>query len=217
MSNPLEMDSEPTSHILCLPLELRYEIYSYLLPAESILWPGKRSPNVPVKNFGLPLSLLLTNHQLSTEACHWFHRTAVFRFFAIGSTSMLDEGKAVAEMVPSALSCLRQMRNVELVLCWNLDGERSRTGRDCWPKWMTTWLDELVDVFVREAWGLEVVIVSLKDPSTKARWTMKKPLLEPLRRLKGRVQFRVGSLITSKEQGNEVLQGVTEFVRELDS
>lgn len=85
-----------------------------------------------------------------------------------------------------------------------------------WPWWMMGWLDTQVNLLEEEGHELRVVVVSLRDASIEGGWELKRALLEPLDRLKGRVNFRIGEIVTVITEQDEVVEGIKAFVKELN-
>ena len=198
-------------HLFRLPVELRYEIYAHLSAAQPICYPFRESPITSISHHPPPLSLLLTCHKLSWEALDYFHSIATFRFLALGVSR--DTNSALH---PTALSSLRQARRVEFMLVWNLTADRVRVHPSTWPWWMVGWLDMQVNLLQEEGHELKEVVVSLRDASIEGGWELKRALLEPLNRLKGRVNFRIGEIVNVINKEDEVLEGIKAFIKELN-
>ena len=73
-----------------------------------------------------------------------------------------------------------------------------------------------VNLLQEEGHELKEVVVSLRDASIQGGWELKRALLEPLNRLKGRVNFRIGEIVTVINKEDEVLEGIKTFVKELN-
>ncbi|OCL15032.1 hypothetical protein AOQ84DRAFT_351223 [Glonium stellatum] len=194
-----------------LPVELRYQIYAHLSAAQPICYPFRESPITSISHRPPPLALLLTCHKLSCEALDYFHSIATFRFLALGVSQ--NSGTALH---PTALSSLRKARRVEFMLMWNLTADRIKVHPSTWPWWMMGWLDTQVNLLEEEGHELRVVVVSLRDASIEGGWELKRALLEPLDRLKGRVNFRIGEIVTVITEQDEVVEGIKAFVKELN-
>lgn len=73
-----------------------------------------------------------------------------------------------------------------------------------------------VNLLQEEGHELKEVVVSLRDASIEGGWELKRALLEPLNRLKGRVNFRIGEIVTVINKEDEVLEGIKAFIKELN-
>ena len=72
---------------------------------------------------------------------------------------------------------------------------------------MVGWLDTQVNLLQEERYEPKVVVVSLRDASIEGGWELR-ALLEPLNRLKGKVNFRFGEIVTVINEDDEVLEGI---------
>lgn len=73
-----------------------------------------------------------------------------------------------------------------------------------------------VNLLQEEGHELKEVVVSLRDASIEGGWELKRALLEPLNRLKGRVNFRIGEIVNVINKEDEVLEGIKAFIKELN-
>ncbi|KAF2266913.1 hypothetical protein CC78DRAFT_111136 [Lojkania enalia] len=198
--------------IFRLPVELRYEIYRCLCRDEFICYPFCNSPITAINLEAPPRQLLLTCHQIYDEVRTYYYGTATFRLASIGTSQIKRE-----DISAGTLIALGEARKVELMLMWNMNGNRKKRGPSSWPWWMNGWLEEQVALLRDVAHKLEVVAIAVRDASHYRDWEQKKPMLEPLQLLKGKIQFAVTEVIAADDIEENLRQDIEGYVRELNS
>ncbi|KAF2131443.1 hypothetical protein P153DRAFT_394779 [Dothidotthia symphoricarpi CBS 119687] len=198
---------------LCLPTELRYDIYDHLSCDEPIsyLFPHP-SPITSIDCRGPPIQLLVTCRAIYEEIRLYYFGRATFRLFAYGS-----KGTRREDMAPSTFTVIRLAKKIELMMVWNITSRRAQTSIKTWPWSMNGWLEEQVDLLLDEGRNLQEVLVSVRDVSEGVKWETKVGLLWPLEKLKGRVRFTVGEITAADDEEQALNCDLARFVRELNS
>lgn len=199
------------SAFLRLPTELRYDIYDYLSLDDPICYPFPSSPITSISHRAPPRQLLLACHKIHDEVRTHFYSRATFRLLALGSSRIKR-----ADISPGTLVAIRRAKKVELMLMWNLTGERANANPKTWPWCMNGWLGEQVELLKDEGHQLELITISLRNASSAVPWEMKKKLIAPLRMLRGKVRFEVGEIITVQEEEEGIRKDIAKYVRKLN-
>ncbi|PSN72998.1 hypothetical protein BS50DRAFT_568593 [Corynespora cassiicola Philippines] len=198
--------------IFRLPIELRYEIYDQLCPNKPLCYPFPNSPITSIDHGGPPRALLLTCKALSDEVRTYYYGIATFRFLALGNAWSRGEHQSQGTM-----SAIKNARKVELMCMWNITDDRAASDPATWPWYMNGWLAAQVRLLHDEAENLKLVQISLRDASSGIPWDLKKPLLEPLLALKGKVAFSVGQIVAADEEEDGTKAHVKRFVSQLNN
>jgi hypothetical protein len=189
---------------LRLPVELRFNIYDYLCGKEPRSYPFKYSPVSSIDQTPPPTALQLTCRNIHEEIQAYFQGHATLRFVA---------GSYWSHEVPArALQAIRLAKKIEIVLIWRLTLQLAKTNMSKGPGNRNEWLVQRVDLLLREAEGLELVILSVQDVShEEADWESKRKMLSPmvslLNKLPSNVTFSLGE-VTADGAQEEKLRGL---------
>lgn len=200
----------PSSPLLCLPRELRFEIYDYLCRQEPKSYPFRQPPITCIDQRGPPTALLTTCRYLYEEIQAYFHSKVTFTLH-----SENVRRTRLADMDAASLHALRQAKKIHVVLCWTLHLNR-RDSDLCLLRYsMVLGLTELVEFLLFEQIDLELVTVSVMDGLHMVDWDSKRRLLEPLDRLAGRVRFRAGNVVSGGDELDLEIR-IKDYVKELN-
>ena len=187
------MTKSPRPPLLRLPLELRQQIYAYLLPRENTSHP---LPSVAITSVSHrpPRSALLNIHpQLTDEILDYFYAITTWKLIFSHAFNFFRVDPDLRNLAQSP--SLKRIRKVELVFycdvlllkeypsfglksfCAEI---RNRAGRAC-------------SVLMR-AEKLKVVTISWIDTTATGGWDEKVIVLQPLRQLGGKATFKVGKV-----------------------
>jgi hypothetical protein len=194
----------PLPPLLCLPQELRYEIYDHLCRREPRSYPFRQPPISSIDQRAPPTALLCACRYLYEEIQAYFYGKVTFRFVA------QDIRRIKREDIDSAsLIAIRQAKKIELRLQWLIMPNRAETSMSNWPYSMNGWLAEQINLLIDEGKSLELVTVSVTHALEGVELRSKMMMLAPLKKLAGKVRLRVG------EEG-ELREGLEAYVRELN-
>lgn len=187
------MPRTATPPILRLPLELRQQIYSYLLPRENVSHP---LPSVGITSVShrLPSVSLLNIHPIITDEILDYYYTITtwklifshaFNFFRV------DPDLCRLEQSPA----LRRIRRVEVVFFCDilLLREYPSFGLESFCAEIRRRADRACRV-LSNAKKLSSVTVSWIDTTLTGGWTEKATILQPLQQLGDKVTFRIGEI-----------------------
>lgn len=196
---PLWPPSTPDMHsvppILRLPLELRQQIYAYLITQENVSHPIISVGITSVTHRAPPKGLLYIHRQLMEEVLDYFYSIATwklifshaFNFFRIDPYLKKLEGSAA----------LKRMRKVEIVFFCDilLLREYPSFGLESFCAEIRRRCDRACDVLA-QAPSLSSVTVSWIDTTLTGGWKEKATILSPLRKLSvgGNVTFWIGEI-----------------------
>ncbi|KAK4506424.1 hypothetical protein PRZ48_000154 [Zasmidium cellare] len=190
------MPPKPLPPILTLPIELREQIYTYLLPLENVSHP---LPSVGITSVSHrpPTSSLLNIHPtITAEILDYFYTIATWKlvFSHAFNFFRVDPELRRLESSPS----LSHIRKVEVVFFCDvlLLHSYPSFGVESFCQEIERRAARACDV-LGQARKLRVVVVSWCDSTGTGRWDEKAKILRPLRKLKDKnenVVFRIGKV-----------------------
>ncbi|KXL44095.1 hypothetical protein M433DRAFT_914 [Acidomyces richmondensis BFW] len=181
--------------LLRLPLELRQQIYSYLLIKENVSHPF---PSVGITSVShrLPTSALLNIHpQLTDEILAYFYSVSTWKLIFSHAFNFFRIDPDLSHLARS--SALKEIRNIEIVFFCDI-----LLLRDYPSFGMSRFCDEIKHRAERAchvltgARKLKRVTVSWIDTTMTGGWEQKAAVLQPLRRLAGGrdICFKIGEI-----------------------
>ena len=183
----------PVPAILRLPIELRQQIYSYLLPRENVSHP---LPSVGITSVSHrpPSARLLSIHPtISSEILDQYYAITTWKLIFSHAFNFfrVDPDLYNLERCPS----LRRLRQVEVVFFCDilLLKEYPSFGLGSFCAEIRRRADRACDVLLK-AQELSSVTVSWIDTTNTGGWEDKAKILSPLRKLRGRVDFQIGEI-----------------------
>jgi hypothetical protein len=201
----------PSSPLLHLPRELRYEIYDVLCRKEPKSYPFRQPPISSIDQRAPPTALYLTCHYIREELQAYFYGKVTLRLVA------QDVRRPKREDIDLAsLTAIRRAEKVELRLQWHITPERAELDMSKWPYSMIGWLAEQINLLLGEARNLELITLSVMDTSEGAEWASKRRMLAPLGKMAGRVRFRLGEVVAVDEEEAGLKEQLAVYVRELN-
>lgn len=192
----------PPPTLLSLPLELRQQIYTYLIPAENVSHPLPSVGITSVSHRPPPLSLLTTHSQLTLEILDYFFGTATWKLIFSHAFNFFRVDPSLYKLAASPI--LQQIRKVEVVFFCDilLLKEYPSFGLEKFCAEITRRADRACEVLAT-APMLSHVSVSWIDTTNTGGWEEKAKILLPLRRLKEKVTFGI-SEINGPEEVDQV-------------
>ncbi|KAF1946148.1 hypothetical protein EJ02DRAFT_262834 [Clathrospora elynae] len=203
--------STTSSPFLRLPRELRYEVYDYLCRQEPKSYPFSLPPISSIDQGAPPTNLLVTCRYLYEETLAYFFGKVTLRFVAQDVLRIPRK-----EISAESITTIRQAKKIDLRLHWNITPKRAMMDMSEWPWSMNGWLAEQVNLLVDEGKSLELVTLSVSDASENVDWKSKSRMLSPLRKLVGRVRFRVGEVTAVDEAEAGLRERLVVFVKWLN-
>jgi hypothetical protein len=201
----------PSSPLLRLPRELRYEIYDHLCRQEPKSYPFRQPPISSIDQRPPPTALYLTCRYVREELRTYFNSKVTLRFVAQGVHRISRNG-----IDPASLTAVRQAKKVDLRLKWHVTRKRAETDRVEWPYIVHGWLAEQINLLLNEATSLEILTVSVMDASENVSWASKRTMLAPLKKMEGMVRFRVGEVVATDEEEADLKEQLAAYVKELN-
>lgn len=197
--------SSPLPPILRLPVELRDQIYDYLLELES---PGQGSHPLPgvgitsVSHAPPSLGLLLVNSTIHNELLDRFYSQATLKTVISHAFNFFRTDPDLCQL--EASFALKRMEKVELVFFQDilLLKEYPSFGLELFCAEIRRRADRACDVLL-QAPNLRHLTVSWIDTTRIGGWSEKVRMLEPLRKLKGKVDISLGELRVSGSRDTE--------------
>jgi hypothetical protein len=119
-------------------------------------------------------------------------------------------------MNQASLVAIRRAKKIDLRLYWNVTPMLAKLHVSKWPHDMNGWLAEQINLLLDEAKSLEMIIVSVSDASEDVDWSVKKGMLGPLRKMVGRVNFRVGEVTAMDAEEDELTRMLAAHMKELN-
>ncbi|KAK5123227.1 hypothetical protein LTR85_003426 [Meristemomyces frigidus] len=185
----------PIPPLLRLPLELRQQIYSYLLPRENVSHP---LPSVGITSVShrLPKSALLNIHpHITDELLAYFYTITTWKLIFSHAFNFFRVDPSLANF--ERCTALRWIRKVEIVFFCDilLLKNYPSFGLDKFCEEIAKRAGRACEV-LSQAKELRVVTVSWIDTTLTGGWEQKATILRPLRRLaEGRdITFRIGEI-----------------------
>jgi len=189
------MPTDQPAPLLRLPLELRQQIYSYLLPKENVSHP---LPSVGITSVShrMPRAYLLNIHpQLTDEILEYYYSITTWKLIFSHAFNFfrVDPDLSKLERSPA----LKNIRKVEIVFFCDilLLKEYPSFGLESFCAEIKRRADRACHV-LSNAKKLTTVTVSWIDTTLTGGWTEKATILQPLRKLaNGKdITFRIGEL-----------------------
>jgi hypothetical protein len=197
--------------LLTLPRELRFNIYSYLCGREAISYPFHHSPITSITHTPPPVALYLTCRALAAEIQSYFYSLATLRF-----VSLPTQWNHPPEHYEACLRALRYAKRVEIVLIWEVKVHHVNAGVAKLPWSMRGFLEQTVNLLLKEATNLELVILSVRDASDReVGWDFKKGMLTPINGMARKARIALGHVTAEEEREDELKGGLGEYMGEL--
>jgi hypothetical protein len=190
----------PSSPLLRLPKELRYQIYDHLCRQEPKSYPFAHTAIAFIDQRGPPTALLITCRYLCEEIRTYFYSNVTLGFVAESSAPLPERGTD-----DISLEAVQHARKVSVRLTWHDMPSRDGVARNTWLYSVRGWLSDLVDLLLEKAECLEVITVTVckPEPAWVTDWAvdwLSADGLTPLERIAGRVRFRVGDVFAADEE-----------------
>ncbi|KAK3053387.1 hypothetical protein LTR09_005556 [Extremus antarcticus] len=201
----------PTPPLLAIPLELRHLIYSHLIPPSPLSHPLPSIGITSVSHTPPSIRLLRINRQITSEILDYFYALTTWKLVFSHAFNFFRVDPDLTGLERSEV--LRRMRKVEVVFfCdvllvkgWDRGGRsemsggdgRRASGRLPLEDEVRRKAERAVDVLLL-AKELRTVVVSWIDTTGNLLGGVdgqQASMLEPLRRLRGRVGFKVGRAV----------------------
>ncbi|KAH6861059.1 hypothetical protein BKA58DRAFT_443830 [Alternaria rosae] len=209
--------STPSSPLLRLPKELRYEIYDLLCRQEpkSFPFPVPQSMLISfIDQRAPPTDLSMTCRFLCDETRSYFYSKVTLAFH---STSRERSFPLNETMDPIILRAIQNVRKIRIRVNWSHLHESNIIRKDKVPYQTIGWLADLVDLLLREAEMLEVVTLCVySEMSSAVGWELKAWILKPLERLAGRVRWRLGDVMATQEDEAALKEQLIAYLEELN-
>lgn len=188
---PQAMPSTPP--LLRLPLELRQQIYTHLLPLETVSHP---LPTVGITSVShrMPTSALLNIHpQLTDEILATFYSLATFKLIFSHAFNFFRVDPDLRRLERS--HSLRRIKKVELVFFCDilLLRDYPSFGLESFCAEIRRRAERACHV-LKQAKDLNSVVISWIDTTLTGGWEQKATILQPLRNLGDKVTFRIGEI-----------------------
>ncbi|KAH7080462.1 hypothetical protein BKA63DRAFT_244298 [Paraphoma chrysanthemicola] len=207
--------SPSTSRLLCLPKELRLEVYDYLSVLEPRSYPFGHSPIASIDRRPPPVALLLSCKALHDEIEDYFFSRATLRFLPPTWSLCNDNNLASAR-------ALRLARRAELFWAW----DRNIKSVETIPvdQAQSFFIDaggfaRTVDLLRNDAIHLNMLILTVQDRCKahwKIGWSAKLDSLNPLKELPPRVRIVVGEETFSQaDEGANFKNNLKEYIEGL--
>lgn len=201
----MSSQSTPVPPIFRLPVELREHIYDYLLELEC---PGQGSHPLPgvgitsVSRAPPSLNLLLLHPTITTELLDRFYSQAVLKTVISHAFNFFRTDPELRHLESSY--ALKRMKNVELVFFQDLLllKEYPSFGLEHFCAEIRRRAERACDVLL-QAPELKHVTVSWIDTTRIGGWAEKARILEPLRKLNGKVEVILGEVKVTGDQDME--------------
>lgn len=201
------MSSEPSPvpPIFRLPIELREQIYDYLLQLECA---GQGSHPLPgmgitsVSHAPPSLNLLLLHPAITTELLDRFYSQAVLKTVISHAFNFFRTDPELRQLESSY--ALKRVKNVELVFFQDLLllKEYPSFGLERFCAEIRRRAERACDVLL-QAPELKHLTVSWIDTTRIGGWTEKAQILEPLRKLNGKVEVILGEVKVTGDEDME--------------
>ncbi|KAH7095902.1 hypothetical protein FB567DRAFT_43149 [Paraphoma chrysanthemicola] len=206
--------STSTSWLLCLPKELRYELYDHLSILEPRSYPFGHTPIASIDRRPPPVALLLSCKALHDEIEDYFFTRATVRF--VPSSWPCNDNN------PASARALRLARRAELLWAWD------RYIKSVKPipvdQAQSFYIDaggfaRTVDLLRDDAIHLNMLILTVQDlckPHWKLGWSAKLDSLKTLKELPPRLRIVVGEETFSQaDEGANFKKDLKEYVKDL--
>jgi len=179
--------------ILRLPLELRQQIYSYLLPCEPVSHP---LPTVGITSVSHQLpsaNILLIHPNISEEVLDYYYAITTWKLIFSHAFNFFRIDPDLRQLEQSA--ALARIRKVELVFFCDilLLREYPSFGLESFCAEIRKRADRACQV-LSNAKQLCSVTVSWIDTTLTGGWTEKAKILQPLRQMDKHITFRIGEI-----------------------
>lgn len=204
MSTQLDINKMPPA-ILRIPLELREQIYDYLLALDT---PGQGSyplPGVGITSVSLAppsTSLLLLHPTITAELLDHFYSQAKSKIILSHAFNFFRTDPELRHLESSI--ALQRMRKIELVFFQDilLLKDYPSFGLESFCAEIRRRADRACDVLL-QASRLQHLTVSWIDTTRIGGWDEKSHILEPLRKLRDHVRVSIGDVRVSGDLETE--------------
>lgn len=183
--------------LLRLPLELRQQVYDHLLHLSVPSQGSHPLPGVGITSVSHAppcLSLLLVHPTVTTEVLAHFYSLATWKIVFSHAFNFFRTDPELHALEASHV--VKRLRKVELVFFQDilLLREYPSFGLEAFCREIRRRADRACDVLLHHAKDLKTLTVSWIDTTTVGGWEQKAEILEPLRKLKGKVEVRIGEV-----------------------
>jgi len=206
--------STPSSPLLHLPKELRYEIYDHLCRQE----PKQNRTAHPQEQLityidqRAPTELSMACRFLCDEIRAYFYSGVTLGFYPLKSSCIFD-----SPIEPIALRAIQNASKICICVFWNAQKNGGVIDKHTVPYSMNGWLADLVDLLLREAKMLEFITLRVyNDMPLAVGWELKEWMLKPLERMAGRVRWGLYLVWAREEEEAELRERLTVFLKELN-
>lgn len=176
-----------------LPLELRQQIYSYLMPVQTVPRPIPGAGINAVSHKGPRLGLLLVSRQLAAEALDYFFAVATWKIILDHEFNYFRNDPDLKNL--AAWSHVTRIQRIEIVFFCNLFllKEYPSFGQDQYCAEIKRRATRACEIF-QSIPALRRVSVSFIDTIQSRGTEHKAALVEPVRMLKDKVEFDIGQI-----------------------
>jgi len=181
------------SKLLSLPLELRQQIYSHLMPAQTTPRPIPGAGINAVSHRGPRLGLLLVNRQLTAEALDYYFSVATWKIILDHEFNYFRNDPELRGL--AAWSHVSRIQKIEIVFFCNLFllKEYPSFGQEQYYAEIKRRATRACEIF-ESIPDLRKVSVSFIDTIRSRGFEHKAALVEPVRILKDKVDFDIGQI-----------------------
>lgn len=198
-------ETSPVPAFFRLPIELRQHIYDYLLQLDT---PGQGSHPLPgvgitsVTHAPPCLSLLLLHPTVTAELLDRFYSQATLKTVISHAFNFFRTDPELRQL--EASYALRRMQNIEVVFFQDilLLKDYPSFGLEAFCSEIQRRADRACDVLLKAS-ELRHVTISWIDTTRIPGWAEKARILEPLRKLHGKVDITLGEVKVSGDQDME--------------
>lgn len=201
----MSLESTYIPPILRLPIELRENIYDYLLELRNANQGSHPLPGVGITSVSLAppsSSLLLLHPIITTEILDRFYSQAICKTVISHAFNFFRTDPELRHLESSL--ALKRMQRVELVFFQDilLLKDYPSFGLESFCAEIRRRTDRACDVLL-QAPQLKSLTISWIDTTRIGGWVEKAHILEPLRKLKGKVTVNIGDVRISGDQETE--------------
>jgi len=181
------------ANLFSLPLELRQQIYSYLMPAQTTPRPIRGAGINAVSHRGPRLGLLLVNRQLTAETLDHYFSVATWKIILDHEFNYFRNDPELLGL--AAWPHVSRIQKIEIVFFCNLFllKEYPSFGQEQYYAEIKRRATRACEIFASIP-ALRKVSVSFIDTIRSRGFEHKAALIEPVRVLKDKVDFDIGQI-----------------------
>jgi len=206
--------SIPSSPLLRLPKELRYDIYDHLCSQEPNHNHTAQTQErlITYIDRSAPTELSVTCRFLCDEIRAYFYSKATLGFYPLASSCIFDR-----PIEPTALRAIQNASRICICVFWNDQSNGGVIDKHTVPYSMNGWLADLVDLLLREAKMLEFITLRVyNDMPLAVGWELKEWMLKPLERTAGKFRWGLYLVWAREKEEVELRERLTVFLKELN-